>query len=301
MRRESHHPERGPKGLPQRTRERSASGGETHWQEVAGWYDQLVGNEGSEYHREVILPGVLRMLRLKEEPPSVGKPLRVLDVACGQGVLCRMLAQEGQGAIQMTGVDAAPALLEAARGRQETDRLPITYYLADATRLPEQAELGAQRGTFDAVTCVLAIQNMTPLSPVWKGCGEMLRPGGRLIVVMMHPCFRVPQHSDWHWDERKRRQSRMVSTYLTSVKVEIQAHPGLAAHGKTAGESRSVTTHFHRPLQAYFNTLGGAGLPVEHVEEWASHKKSQAGPRAAELDRARKEIPMFLAIRARKA
>lgn len=31
----------------------------TDWGEVAGWYDQLVGESGSEYHREVVLPGVL--------------------------------------------------------------------------------------------------------------------------------------------------------------------------------------------------------------------------------------------------
>src|SRR5688572_6945724 len=33
----------------------------THWGEVADWYDKLVGEEGSEFHREVIFPGVLRL------------------------------------------------------------------------------------------------------------------------------------------------------------------------------------------------------------------------------------------------
>ena len=34
----------------------------TDWGDVADWYDQLVGESGSEYHREVVLPGTLRLL-----------------------------------------------------------------------------------------------------------------------------------------------------------------------------------------------------------------------------------------------
>jgi len=149
-------------------------------------------------------------------------------------------------------------------------------------------------------TTLPAIQNMTPLSPIWQACRTVLKPGGKLIVVMMHPCFRVPKQSDWIWEDRGSggvgEQGRVIKQYLTSSKVEIQTHPGLAAHGKDA----SATSHFHRPLQAYVNTMGNAGLLIDHVEEWISHKTSQAGPKKAALDRARKEIPMFLALRAKK-
>ena len=121
-----------------------------------------------------------------------------------------------------------------------------------------------------------------------------------MIVVMMHPCFRVPRQSDWIWEDRGSggvgEQGRVIKQYLSSSKVDIQTHPGLAAHGK----DDSTTPHFHRPLQAYINTLGNAGLLIDHIEEWISHKVSQPGPKKAALDRARKEIPMFLAVRARK-
>src|SRR5262245_59963372 len=60
----------------------------TDWGEVASWYDDLVGESGSEYHREVVLPGVMRLLAPKSEE-------KIIDIACGQGVLCRMLAQRG--------------------------------------------------------------------------------------------------------------------------------------------------------------------------------------------------------------
>jgi 2-polyprenyl-3-methyl-5-hydroxy-6-metoxy-1,4-benzoquinol methylase len=268
---------------------------QTHWGDVADWYDKLVGDEGSEYHQHVVIPGVFRMLGLAgKDAPKNGMP--VLDLACGQGVLCRKLAEAG---CIVTGIDAAAPLIEAARRREETDNLGIRYHIADATKLVDEKNtlIGpVAGGSQDAITLILAIQNMTPLSPVWQACRAMLKTGGVLIIVMMHPCFRVPRQSDWVWDEAHNEQGRIVKRYLSSEKIDIQTHPGLAAHGKDA----STTPHFHRPLQAYINTLGNAGLLIDHVEEWISHKTSQPGPRKEALDRARKEIPMFLALRARK-
>jgi SAM-dependent methyltransferase len=276
---------------------------ETHWAEVADWYDKLVGDEGSEYHQHVVIPGVLRMLDLHEHPKSKtpkSKP-HILDLACGQGVLSRKLAEFHCSVI---GLDAAAPLIDAANRRNESDHLPIRYAVADATKLLDAAGKPAvdiAPNSLDAITLVLAIQNITPLSPVWQGCRALLKPNAPLIIVMMHPAFRVPKQSDWIWEDRGGggvgEQGRVIKQYLTSSKVDIQTHPGLAAHGKDA----STTPHFHRPLQAYVNTLGNAGLLIDHMEEWISHKVSQPGPKKAALDRARKEIPMFLALRARKS
>jgi hypothetical protein len=41
-------------------------------------------------------------------------------------------------------------------------------------------------------------------------------------------------------------------------------------------------------------------LLIDSIEEWPSHKSSTSGPKAAAENAARKEIPMFLAIRAVK-
>ena len=46
--------------------------------------------------------------------------------------------------------------------------------------------------------------------------------------------------------------------------------------------------------------MRNAGLLIDALEEWPSHKTSTSGPRAAAENQARKEIPMFLALRARK-
>ncbi len=278
----------------------------THWGEVAEWYDTLVGDEGSEYQREIILPGILRLLQTKPstDAPSrveirdakLKSPLKVLDLACGQGVLCRKLATLGH---EVTGIDAAEPLIAAARKRSESEATKIRYEVADVTKLRDASgklafDLAPE--SFDAITIVLAIQNITPLSPVWQACKDLLKPSSMLILVMMHPSFRIPKQSDWHWDPHTQTQSRLIRQYLSSSTIAIQAHPGLAAHGKDA----SATTHFHRPLQAYVNTLANAGMMIDHMEEWASHKKSSPGPRQKALDHSRNEIPLFLALRARR-
>jgi len=247
---------------------------QTDWGNVATWYDQLVGETGSEYHREVVLPGVLRMLAA--QPGQ-----KVVDVACGQGVLCRLLAEKG---IEATGVDAARDLIELAKQRGPAQ---IHYHVADAkelTFLPEAHH--------DAATCVLAIQNINPIAPVFTGVARSLRVGGRFVIAMMHPHFRGPKETHWGWDEKEGVQYRRVDRYLLPRKIPIVTHPG-QGHDQ-------YTWSFHRPLEAYIKAFRNAGMLIDSIEEWASHKKSTSGPKARAENVAREEIPMFLAIRAIK-
>jgi ubiquinone/menaquinone biosynthesis C-methylase UbiE len=248
------------------------------WDHVADWYDHQLQDEGQTHHRKVIIPGVLKLLGC-----TAGQ--RVLDIACGQGVVCRAIAEAGANIV---GVDASENLIALARRRcRYPDR--ELYLRGDARTLGEMPAL--LPGSFDSAVCILAIQNMTPLSPVWQGCRRLLKAGGHLLVVMVHPCFRVPRQSSWQWDQQDAAQYRRIDTYLTSEKVPIVMHPG---------KRPDVTTlTFHRPLQAYVNTLSSAGLLVDHMDEWISHKSPPAGKRFTALDRSRREIPLFLALRSR--
>lgn len=249
----------------------------TDWGQVAQWYDQLVGEAGSEYQREVVFPGVIRLLNLKGGDTA-------LDVACGQGVLCRILQQQG---VQATGVDAASELIKLARQRSDPS---IRYLLGDARELEGLPEL--QPASFTAAACVLAIQNIHPLLPVFENVARLLRPGGHLVVAMMHPAFRGPKATSWGWDEPRKVQYRRIDRYLLPRKEPIVTHPGK--------EPDQYTWTFHRPLQAYVKALSQAGLLIDALEEWTSHKVSTSGPRAAAENTARREIPMFLALRAVK-
>jgi ubiquinone/menaquinone biosynthesis C-methylase UbiE len=260
---------------PRHARKRQPSNSpRTDWSGVAGWYDELVGESGSEYQRQVVLPGVMKLLA----PLSAE---RMIDVACGQGVLCRMLHQRG---VEVTGVDAARELIDAARQRGPQQ---IRYEVADAREL---SFLPANQ--FDAAACVLAIQNINPIQPLFEGVARVLRGGGRFVLAMMHPSFRGPKETSCGWDVARRVHYRRIDRYLIPRKAPIVAHPG-----KT---DRTYTWTFHKPLQDYVRGLRNAGLLIDALEEWPSHKTSTSGPRAGAENAARKEIPMFLALRALK-
>jgi len=267
-----------------RTREPASdsAGLDTSWDEIADWYDDLLERRGSDHYRGQILPGALRLLE-----PQKGQ--RILDLACGQGVLARRLAELG---VRVLGVDASEKLIDAARKR--TRGAGVEYVLADARTLDARA-----LGTFDAIACVMALANLEPLEPVLRGCARLLRPGGIWLAILPHPAFRAPRQSSWGWDLEAAggpRQYRRIDGYLSPGQVRIVANPGESARGLPPIE----TWTFHRPLQSYVRALAASGFWVEALEEWPSLRSSRPGPRAAAENRARREIPLFLALRARR-
>lgn len=252
---------------------------DTSWNEVAGWYDTLLEDRGSDHYEQVILPGVLDLL-------GVRPGQRVLDVACGQGILARRLAAAGA---RVTGVDAAPKLIEAARARSPG----IEYHAGDAR------SLGALRlSGFDAAACVMALSNIDALDVALGGVADALRPGGVFAAVIVHPAFRAPGESHWGWDDKAKRQFRRVDAYLTPFRKDVKMHPGKAAQGRSGGEI--VTPTFHRPIGVYVRALVAAGLLITDLREWVSQREATSGPCAPEENRTRLEIPLFLGIRAVK-
>ena len=92
-------------------------------------------------------------------------------------------------------------------------------------------------------------------------------------------------------DEEKKIEYRRVDHYRTETKVPILTPP--------FADKDSYTLTYHRPLESYFAALSNAGFAVNGLEEWISNKKSQPGKRAKAENRSRKEIPLFLALRAK--
>ncbi len=243
----------------------------TSWGRVAEWYNEYLGGEDT-YHAKVILPNLLRLLDTKKDE-------RILDLACGSGFFARELAQLGAS---VSGNDISPELIAQAKRNVPT----ATFHVTPANQLAF-----ARDGEFDAAVCVLALQNMAEIAPVFAEIKRVLRRGGRLIVVINHPAFRVLRRSSWGWDEEQKTQYRRIDGYLSAAKVLIEMRPG-SLGGAT-------TLSYHRSLQDVFKALAKAGLAVARLEEWISHRASQAGPRQKAEDLARKEIPLFMALEAR--
>lgn len=247
----------------------------TSWGAVSGWYDALVEENDDTYQKQVILPNLLRVLELK-------KGERVLDIACGQGFFSRAFAEAGA---RVVGVDISPELIIKARERSPRD---IVFHIAPADHMDEVAS-----GEFDTAVSVLAVQNIENMEGVFAEARRAVVHGGRLVLVLNHPAFRVLKKSGWGWDDVLKTQYRRVDAYLSRAKVAVVMNPG-----KTKSEE---TYSYHRSLQDFFKALSKNGFMVSRLEEWISHKKSGVGPRQKAEDIARKEIPLFLMLEARRA
>lgn len=242
----------------------------TSWEKSADWYDRIIGERGSELYQAVVIPGALNLLA-----PKRGE--KILDLGCGQGVFSRAMAQKG---CEVTGIDAAPTLIQKARTYPV--KPPVRYLTRDAAQLEGLGE-------FDAASAILCVQNMEHLDQVAIAAAKVLKPGGRMLWVVNHPAFRIPRQSAWGQDEERKIQYRRTDAYSSTLSIPIVMHPGKA-------DSES-TVSFHRSLQTLTATGFSAGLVLGGIEEWYSHKESQPGPRARAENRARKEFPLFLALR----
>lgn len=257
---------------------RGAEGG--GWDPVAAWYDKLVGEHGSDYHRHVILPAALRLLE-----PVAG--LSVLDLCCGQGVLAKPLLEARAAAV--TGLDASEKLVAAARQRHGADPR-LRWLVADACA-PDPAWAD---GSHDRVACLMAVHDVPDAEALFRNAARALRPGGRALFILMHPCFRIPRQSHWGWDADQKVQFRRLDSYSTPQEIEIVTHPG-----KGGGTG---TVFHHRPLAELLGALGRAGLAVNACEELHSHRRSQGGgPFSRAEHRAAGEFPLFLALVAERA
>ncbi|MFZ2202491.1 MAG: methyltransferase domain-containing protein [Microgenomates group bacterium] len=246
----------------------------TSWQKVAPWYEKTVGQSGHYYHQHLVLPGAIRLLDLKSDSS-------VLDLACGQGVLGRLIKPN----LEYFGIDLAPSLIKFA---QQNDRSPKHHYLVGDT----EKALPLTQTDFSHAAIILAIQNLVHPELALKNAARHLSPSGRLLLVMNHPAFRIPRQSAWEIDPQNKLQYRRVNRYLSPLKIPINARPSRGVQGP-------ITWSFHHPLQDYFKFLMGAGFVVTNLEEWASDKESEG--RAAKMEnRGRAEFPLFLALLAEK-
>jgi ubiquinone/menaquinone biosynthesis C-methylase UbiE len=126
--------------------------------------------------------------------PAIGAPLaddlvdiaalrpgeRVLDVACGTGVVARLASQQVGAAGTVAGLDVNPGML--AVGRSTTPPgTAIEWYEASAEAMP------LPDASFDAVLCQMGLQFVPDKQAALSEMRRVLAPGGRLILNVPGP------------------------------------------------------------------------------------------------------------------
>jgi len=245
---------------------------DTSWEKEGKSYNKLVGEDGHYYHQNLVIPGVLKLLNMKRGSSLV-------DIGSGQGVLARALFKD----ISYTGVDNSKTLIEVAKRMDRATN--HQYIVASATR-----DLPLNPKSFSHAAIVLALQNMEIPEKAIENAGRLLKDDGRLVIVLNHPMFRIPRQTGWG-ETPQGLQYRYVNRYLSPLKIPILMHP--------SQRNSSTTISFHFSLASYSEWLNKHGFVIEKIEEWVSDKKS-VGHAAKKENMARAEIPLFMAISAKK-
>lgn len=142
---------------------------------------QLGGNEPQSYELfqvpRLLEPMALRLL----EGVELGPGQRVLDVACGTGIVARLAAPRVAPSGVVTGVDLNSGMLSVARACAAEAGLQIDWKRGDAAALP----LGD--AAFDAVFCQQGLQFFPDKPRALREMHRVTRPGGMVAVSVFAP------------------------------------------------------------------------------------------------------------------
>lgn len=129
---------------------------------------------------------------LSQAAPQSGE--RVLDVACGTGIVARQAAPLVGGSGQVAALDMNPAMLGVARTRPAPLGATITWHEGNAMALP------FQDGTFDLVLCQHGLPFFPDRAAALREMHRVLAPNGRTLVIVLqalakHPVFEALMES----------------------------------------------------------------------------------------------------------
>ena len=218
------------------------------WNENASFWDEQMG-EGNQFQRFLVGPTSERLLDM--HPGE-----QVVEIACGNGIFARRMAQLGAS---VTATDFSERFIALAKKRNADYAHAINYAVVDATNEAQLLSLGAQR--FDAAVCNMALMDIATIDPLLSALSKMLKPDGRFVFSLMHPCFNGNIKLMVEEDDR----DGMI-TEVHSVKVSRYLTPSTQKGTGIIGQP-APQYYFFRPLHELFNACFKAGFVVNGLEE----------------------------------
>lgn len=158
---------------------------------------------------------------------------RILDAGCGSGTLMAALGARGAA---VSGFDLSSAMVAIARCRLGPG--------ADLAVANLAAPLAYSTDEFDLAIASLSMHYVQDWAPVLAEFQRVLKPGGRLIVSIIHPTVYAVVYPD--------------ADYFTLTKYSED----YTFEGQTVW-----MTYWHRPLSEVLNSFLGAGFSLTTVTE----------------------------------
>lgn len=216
------------------------------WNSNSKIWDECMGEDGNDWHKELIAPFTERLLNLKE-----GDTL--LDIGCGNGLFARRMAKKG---VKVSAFDFSESNIENAK---KYDTSNIDYQVLDATKASDLEKLSETK--YSALVSNMLLMDMPDVETLFSHVKELLDENGSFVFSIQHPCF----------------NSEFVEhTGDTSITVNEYIHPkmskGIAVKTQTIKQY-----YFHRPISCYMNLGIMNGLVITGFVEPTFESKEGAG------------------------
>jgi SAM-dependent methyltransferase len=144
----------------------------------------------AEAYEEYFVPAIfdpLARLLIEVAPPQAGE--RVLDLACGTGIVARRAAPLVGPTGTIVGVDANPGMIEVARGIAGDNGVRTEFRHGDARALD------LPDGGFDRVLCQQGIQFLDDPDAGLREAHRVLAEGGTVVLAVWQGPDRHPLYA----------------------------------------------------------------------------------------------------------
>lgn len=152
-----------------------------------------------------------------------GEGRKVLDLACGTGVISHLLFDLG---FSVTGLDWSDAMLAKARKKSKDRNSKITFLTGDAERT------GESEGSYDIIVMRHLVWTLVDPQTAFAHWFELLKPGGKLLII----------------DGDFVRQSSLLKL-LKSIRASFEKLSGVSSGSKSPA---MIKTHQRILSQVYF-------------------------------------------------
>lgn len=222
------------------------------WQKNAAGWDEKMGTEGNDFFKQLQFPTILEYMGFSTGLPLLSK--KVLDIACGNGILARKLAKLG---CKVTAFDFSSNLIDLARGYGEVG---IEYKVLDAT---SEQDLGSlEPAIYDVAVCNMALFDIADIDPLFSALPRILRPGGCFIFSLLHPAFN--NSSTIKMVEEYEQDGKLINKYSLKIDRYLGQYSSL---GLALSNQEHPQYYFNRPLQYYFQLGFKNGFIIDKFNE----------------------------------
>ncbi|MDA1228253.1 MAG: hypothetical protein BZY79_03970 [SAR202 cluster bacterium Casp-Chloro-G4] len=223
------------------------------WDRNADYWDERMG-EGNFFQSTLIEPAQLRLLAL--QPGE-----QVLDIACGNGQFARKMASLGA---RVVASDVSQRMVELARSRTDGTDADVEYHVADATDETQLLALASEKSQkFDAVVCTMALMDIASIDPLISAAIRLLKPGGRFVFSVMHPCFNSGDGLTRSVDREELDGQAVERGYVKVFQYgKSHTHKGEAMLGQPVAQN-----YFPRSFSTLLGAFFQRGFVIDGMEE----------------------------------